>query len=92
LASEYGWSKRDILENVYFDELVKLIKVIRKRKNEENKTWLALIQNPHTKKPEELWRILDSINKSPLDEKMDKQGLERLKMAMGGSKNIKVIN
>jgi len=59
LASEYGWSKHDILCDVYFDELYWLTRQIEKRKVTEYRMQLAIVQNPHVKEPKELWKVLN---------------------------------
>lgn len=90
LASAYGWSKTHILEEVYVDEVMRLLPLIRKRKTIEYQMLLAIVQNPHTKKPKELWKILEAQIKEPTDEKIDRRGLEMLKQRMAGGKSIKV--
>lgn len=58
MASEYGWSKQDIYEDVYFDELYYLVKRIEKRQMAQYRMQLAIVQNPHIKEPEKLWTLL----------------------------------
>jgi len=90
LASEYGWSKREILEEIYIDELMCLTDVIKSRKSSEYKMQLAIVSNPHTKKPRELWDALNETTRKPLDEKLDKQGMMDLKRLLVNSKQIVV--
>jgi hypothetical protein len=59
LAHEYGWAKNHILENVYLDELYKLLEQARIRKVREWKMQLAIASNPHVKDPKTLYRMLD---------------------------------
>lgn len=42
LASEYGWSKHDILHDTYLDEAYRLQELIQIRKNEEYYMLLAI--------------------------------------------------
>ncbi len=79
LASEYGWAKRDILEDTYLDELFMLIKEINKRKLVDWKMQLAIVQNPYTKKPKELWDTLKSQEEREENVEFDQIGLGRLK-------------
>lgn len=46
---------------------------------------LAIVQNPHTKNPKELWQTLDQSQRKVLDEKPDKEGLMRLKQQLAGA-------
>ncbi len=85
MASEYGWSKKDILEHTYLDELVHLLDKIKARQVTEYQMQLAIIQNPHTKNPQELWRTLEQTTHKPIDEKPDKQGMMNLKRKMAGT-------
>lgn len=82
MASEYGWSKLDILENVYLDELLYLSKEANKRHIREWKMQLAITQNPYSKKPRELWDIISAQDKDHVDEKLDKSGLNILRQKL----------
>lgn len=84
MASEYGWAKRDILEQTYIDELILLVRAIKIRKISDYQMQLAIAQNPHVKNPKELWQILEQGTRKPIDEKPDKKGLENLKRRMAG--------
>lgn len=85
LASEYGWSKRDILEDVYIDELFRLTTQINIRKINQYRIDLAIATNPHIKKPEELVKILNEQERQltgPAGEELDVVGLEALKQKL----------
>lgn len=98
LASEYGWSKNDILYGVYLDELTELIPKIERRKNAAYKMQLAIVQNPHVKNQKELWSILNTQEKQierkekPKEEepKFDAVGFEMLKSKMRQNPRILV--
>jgi len=87
LGSEYGWSKHDILCDVYFDELYWLTRQIERRKLTEYRMQLAIVQNPHVKDPKELWRVLNSQDASQITrtEKFDDVGFEVLKSRLRAS-------
>lgn len=84
LASEYGWSKREILEETYIDELFLLSKKINKRKAREYLMELAIVSNPHTKKPKELYSMLRQLesDETQRTEEFDDVGFDRLKSAL----------
>lgn len=87
LAYEYGWAKKEILENVYLDELVVLTKLINTRKIQAYKTQLAIAQNPHVKNPRELWDLLDRQERqidgrSIIDDEFDAVGFEAFKQTL----------
>ena len=91
LASEYGWSKKSILEDVYIDELVKLSEKIKKRKNSEYKMQLVIVSNPYSKDPKKLMDMLDDKPNSELrDEKLDRESFIRLREQLSRSQSIKV--
>ncbi|HYD35558.1 MAG TPA: hypothetical protein VD999_05800 [Vitreimonas sp.] len=90
LASEYGWTKKSILEDVYLDELPLLFKARERRKNEEHKTLLAIIQNPHVKNPQELWQLFNASNDDKNESKeLDKQAFALFKATI--SKNSSIL-
>lgn len=70
------------MEHVYLDELVKLNEKIRVRKISEYKMQLAIASNPHSKEPKKLWDMLDNQVREPIDEKLDKTGMEKLKQQL----------
>lgn len=91
LASEYGWAKGEILDNVYFDELVFLLSKIKKRKLTDYRIQLMIVQNPHTKKPEDLWKLLQDDEEIPHnDNVLDEKGMEELKRIMSKGRAIQV--
>lgn len=93
LASQYGWSKKSILEDTYLDELFYLQKKIQQRQVREHKMQLAIAQNSHVKDPKTLWKMLDDQDRELgglRDEKLDKEGFARLKEQLSTSKAIKV--
>jgi len=90
LASEYGWAKTEIEDKVYLDELYYLVKRINKRKLVEYKMQLAIVQNPHVKDPKDLWRLLESEEREPVAEKLDKAGFVMFKKKLTNSANIVV--
>ena len=86
LASEYGWTKDYILEHVYLDELMRLMPQMRRRTITEYQMQLAISSNPHSKKPKALWDTFANQLREPVDEKIDKSGLEYLKQKMATGK------
>lgn len=58
LAHHYGWSKHQILNEVYFDEAIDYIDLIKRRGIINNLTQLAIVSNPHTRQPKELYETL----------------------------------
>lgn len=55
---------------------------------------LAIVQNPHSKEPKELWQILqDAEPKKPelyVEPKFDADGFERLKAVMGQNPRFEI--
>lgn len=90
LASEYGWAKDDILNTVYVDDVFYLREHIKRRHFEDWKMQLAIVQNPHTKNPKDLWDMLSAETNVPADEKLDKEGFEAFKRALAGSQRVQV--
>lgn len=91
MASEYGWGLTEILEHVYLDDLIKLMPVIEKRKLDEYRIQLALITNPHTKNPSELWNMLKpppDITDRPIE--LDKTSFDLLKTKLSKGSRIVV--
>lgn len=72
------------------DELVVFVAKIRERQVKNYMMELSIISNPHSKEPRELWRMLESQIKKPLDDKLDKAGMERLKQRLSDSGKIVV--
>lgn len=83
LASEYGWPKHDILNEVYLDELFFLTRYINRRHITDYRMQLAIAQNPHVKNPKELWTILEQqereITGKHQENDFDAVGFELLK-------------
>lgn len=95
LGSEYGWSKKEILEETYFDEYVDLCIEIAERRRHNYLLYIAIISNPHVKDPQRLIHLLSknlfaSIDTAYLEEQFDQKGFERLKLAMAGNPRIKI--
>lgn len=95
MASNYGWAKRDILENVYLDELFVFARLINRRIINEQKMALAIATNPHTKHPKKLWDTIaqqerQNEGRDYLDAEFDAAGMERFKQALRHSKSIVV--
>lgn len=94
LASQYGWSKREIWFETYPDELFELADKIKSRKISDLKMQLAIVQNPHTKEPKELWQILEGAEpikeKLQTEPKFDAAGFERLKAVMGENPRFEI--
>jgi len=90
LASEYGWAKDYILENIYIDDVFNLQKQITRRHFEEWKMQLAIVQNPHTEKPKDLWDMLVAQTAVPDDEPLDKVAFENFKAVVSGGKHVAV--
>lgn len=87
MASEYGWAKHDILNDVYLDDLFALSKRINLRKLTEYRMQLAIATNPHIKNPKELWRTFDEqerqmTGQAYMDEDFDVVGFERFKQTL----------
>jgi hypothetical protein len=89
LAHEYGWAKRDILEQVYLDELFIFARIINRRKISEYKMQLAIATNPNTKDPKALWEMLDNQEKQNegkdyINAEFDAAGFEAFKNKLKG--------
>lgn len=78
------------MDSMYIDELFSLQKSIQKRKLYEYRVQLAIAQNPHVEKPEELWEALTPKDRDRRDGTMDKKGLALLKLRMAQGKWIGV--
>lgn len=93
LASEYGWSKREILEDTYIDELVDLVTWINKRKIQKIKLDMSIAQNPHVKDPSKLWKNIEAQERSLTPDELrpdefDEAGFEVLKSRLSGNPNF----
>ena len=90
LASEYGWAKDYIYDHLFFDEVYMLTEAIRRRKNGHYKMLLAIVQSPHSKDPNLLWKALEADERTDIvAEELDTAGFERLKL--DASKNPRII-
>lgn len=88
LASEYGWSRDDILGKISLDEVLRLQKCMQKRKIADYRI-LAIVTHSD---PEKLISELEAQLYDPMENaKLDKGGLEELKglMAMGSKFVVK---
>ena len=94
MASEYGWAKREILENVYLDELYFLTREINKRRLHNYQMQLLIAQNPFSKNPKEIFTEIEKqeaeIEGKKQVEEFDANGFERLKLAMRANPRIQV--
>jgi hypothetical protein len=80
----------DIRDRLYFDEVYYLMKHMNRRKLGEYRMQLALIQNPHTKNPKELWDQL-KIDQHIRPAELDSTGFDllRARMQQGQGFNVK---
>lgn len=51
---------------------------------------LAIVQNPHTQKPDELWKLFEDESPNERSIEPDFAGLDRLKQTMAKGSKIKV--
>ena len=85
IASEYGGGPRAILEGVYVDELVPMIKQINRRRIKNYKMQVMIT---HTSDPKKLLRQLDESDSADKPVELDTSGMEALKFAMSGNPRI----
>jgi hypothetical protein len=90
LASEYGWSKTDILERVYPDEVFEFQEAIMERHRANYFMLLAISHNPHVEEPQALWDELRPAGLGYLDTELDREAMTDLKALLGTSPNIAV--
>lgn len=91
MASEYGWAKTEIDEYIYLDDLIRLSKEINRRKIQEHKTQLAIVQNPHVKNPKKLWDVLSCFdNTKSVSDSFDSVGFELLKNKLKQNPRFKI--
>ncbi len=90
MASEYGWSKTDILERVYPDEVFELQDIIAERRRAQYFMQLAISHNPHVEEPQRLWDDLRPKGLDYLDDELDREAMNDLKELLSGSPNINV--
>lgn len=67
-----------------------LLKEINRRKLADWQMQLAIVQNPYSKKPKELWDILKGQERRSEDIEYDAAGLERLKQNLRQSGKVVV--
>ena len=87
LASEYGWSKRQILEEVYYDEIEFYVKRIRKEQIQSRLTDTAIANNNRAKDPN---KIIKSFQKK-LQELEGKDYLAKERMTKQDENNLKEL-
>lgn len=88
LASEYGWTKDDILENTFPDELLDYAKLIKQRKNSHYMMMLNIVSAPYADEEAKAQLIAQLEDRDRENEHLDKAGMMALKQKMGalGSK------
>lgn len=90
LAFHYNWSKQQILD-ITLLEALEYTRAIQKNKLIDNITQLAIVSNPHTKKPKELAnqfnRELRKLeNRGIIEDVRDKDATEKLKQIFNKGK------
>lgn len=90
MASEYGWTTDYILRYVTLPELYKLQNAMKSRKSNEYILELLIEHNPHTEKPNLLYRQLLNMGGSEISETIDRTGIDELKNKLRKSKLIQV--
>lgn len=91
MAAEYGWTQDYILDHIYPDDYLYYQEVITQRKYTNYLMDLAIVHNPNSEKPEELFEALKmNTGSSYLDAvEPDKAALENLQGLL--SPNMKKI-
>lgn len=90
MASEYGWGKDEILNNVYPDELFYLTDQIKKRRLGEYRMTLAIVQNPYSKHPNELVKMLSPAEIRERRDDLDVEAMENFKRNLSKGSGIRV--
>lgn len=73
------------------DELIRLVDKINRRKIVEWQMQLAIVENPHKKDPQELWKKLnEQANGAQKANKLDSAAFEGLRFAMSKSPSFVV--
>lgn len=67
---------------------MRYLRLIKKRKNQEYRVLLAIVQNPHTEKPSELWQLLKDEDEAAVPETLDKAGFEIFKAKLKGNEKF----
>jgi hypothetical protein len=91
IASEYSWSRKEILESVYPDEYIFMAKKISSRRLAEYRIQLAIATNPHVKDQKPLWEQLKDPNQPDKAQEFDSVGFEILKAKMRGTSGSRVV-
>lgn len=86
LASNYHWAKREILDDVYLDEAIEYLDMIKRRKVQEDLMQLAIISNPHTKEPKALHKFLADELKN-----LERRGMIEVTPEQGAFTKLKSI-
>jgi hypothetical protein len=96
LAGEYHWSKTEILDHVYIDEIEQYQKFITQRKIDGYMMELAIVHNPHVKNPKELFSQLKRSYPTDLkhieEETLDKTSFANFTSMMQKSGGLEVKN
>lgn len=90
LASEYSWSKRDIMQDTYPEELFSLQRQIKARKVDEMLSDLAVAAHPH-KNAEDSKEFVDDLlsrrrfyrGEKEAPDKLDVGAFERFRKQVG---------
>lgn len=71
---------------MYLDELFYLVENINKRQTRDWKMQLAIAQNPYTKKPQDLWKLIDKLE----EKEEEYQGVAALKQLFSKNKRFNI--
>lgn len=86
-AIEYGWSKRQILEEVYIEEVEYFSKRIKRERASQRMVDLAIEHNPHTQDPNNLIQSF----KNQLNEIDGKSYLQKEQMTKEDERQLKEV-
>lgn len=86
-AKEYGWSKRQILEEVYIEEVEFFTKRIKRERASQRMVDLAIEHNPHTQDPNNLVQSF----KNQLNEIDGKSYLQKEQMTKEDERQLKEV-
>lgn len=76
------------MDTLYFDEVYRLMKQIKKRKLGEIRTLLAISENPHRENPQLLWEELNKEENPTSGLELDRGAFEILKQKMRDNPRI----
>lgn len=84
MASAYGWSKAQILDDVFLDEALDYLDSIKEDKLQAYYMQAIIVSNPHTKDPKKLLTSLDeelrrSTGGGILEEEPEEGAFEKLR-------------